>query len=30
MMEERLPPGVEDGEKADTGAQVLGIGGNAE
>ena len=27
MMDERLAPGVEDGEEADLGAQVAGIGG---
>jgi hypothetical protein len=26
MMEQSLPPGVEYGEKADLGAQMLGIG----
>ncbi len=30
MMAQRLPPGVADGEQADTGAQVLGVGGYAE
>ena len=27
MMDERLAPGVEDGEEADLGAQVAGVGG---
>ena len=28
MLLERLPPGVQDGEHADLGAQMLGIGGD--
>ena len=30
MIEQVLAPGVEHGEKADLGAQVLGIGGDGE